>query len=53
MTEMERLKEKLINLCLKMMAHNLDAILYEANKKNLDFLSLLNQLADLESEHRR
>ncbi len=53
MTEMERLKEKLINLRLKMMAHNLDAILDEANKKNLDFLSLLNQLADLESEHRR
>ena len=53
MTEMERLKEKLINLRLKVMAHNLDAILDEANKKNLDFLSLLNRLANLEAEHRR
>ncbi len=36
-----------------MMAHDLNAILDEANKKNLDFLSLLNQFADLESGHRR
>ena len=53
MTEIERLKEKLISLRLKVMAQELDAILQDANKKNTDFLSILERLADLETEHRR
>jgi DNA replication protein DnaC len=52
MKDLERLKEKLINLRLKIMAQHLEATLKEANQKNLDFLSTLNRLADLEAEHR-
>jgi DNA replication protein DnaC len=53
MTDLQRLKEKLINLRLKIMAQELDGILLDANKNNTDFLSTLERLADLETEHRR
>jgi DNA replication protein DnaC len=52
MTDVERLKEKLIALRLKRMAQHLEAILKEATEKNRDPLFVLNQLADLEAEHR-
>ena len=52
MKDLERLKEKLIGLRLKLMAQHLEATLKEATQRNLDFLSILNQLADLEAEHR-
>ena len=52
MKDLERLKEKLINLRLKIMAQHLEITLKEANQKNHDFLSTLNRLADLEAEHR-
>ena len=53
MTDFHHLKEKLFNLRLKVMAQELDAVLEDANKKNADFLSVLERLADLEAEHRR
>jgi DNA replication protein DnaC len=49
---MEDLKEKLMKLRLKVMAQELEAILEEAKQKNADFLSMLEKLADLETEHR-
>ncbi len=49
---MEDLKEKLIKLRLKVMAQEIEAILDEAKQKNTDFLSMLEKLADLETEHR-
>lgn len=52
MTDVEHIKEKLINLRLKVMAQHLEAALKEANDKNRDVLFVLNQLADLEAEHR-
>jgi DNA replication protein DnaC len=52
MTEVERLKEKLIDLRLKTMAQHLEAVLEEAREKNRDSLFVLNQLAELEAEHR-
>ena len=52
MTDLQRLKDKLIQLRLKTMAQNLEAILKEASDKNRDSLFVLNQLADLEAEHR-
>ena len=52
MTDLQRLKEKLIQLRLKTMAQNLEAILKEASDKNRDSLFVLNQLTDLEAEHR-
>ena len=52
MTDLRRLKEKLINLKLKIMAQELDAVIEDANMKNLDFLSVLERLTDLETEHR-
>jgi len=52
MTDLQRLKEKLIQLRLKVMAQHLETILKEASDKNRDFLFVLNQLADLEAEHR-
>ena len=52
MTDLQRLKEKLISLRLKVMAQELDAILEHANKKNTDFVSILERLVDLEAEHR-
>ncbi len=53
MTDLQDLKEKLIRLRLKVMAQELDASLQDANKNNTDFLSILDRLADLETEHRR
>jgi hypothetical protein len=35
MTEIESLKEKLLKLCLKVMAKQLEAVLREAQEKNL------------------
>ncbi len=52
MTDLDRLKEKLIDLRLKVMAHHLEAVLKEANQKNRDSLFILNQLAGLQLEHR-
>lgn len=52
MTDLDRLKEKLIDLRLKVMAHHLEAVLKEANQKNRDSLFILNQLAGLWLEHR-
>ena len=49
---MEELKEKLMKLRLKVMAQELEAILDEAKQKNTDFLSMLEKLADLETESR-
>ena len=45
MTELERLKEKLIGLRLKIMTQHLDAVLKEAREKNRDsFLSSTTSL---------
>jgi|TARA_B100000315_G_C14580253_1_gene590082 DNA replication protein DnaC len=52
MTDLQRLKEKLIHLRLKTMVQNLEATLKEASDKNRDSLFVLHQLADLEAEHR-
>jgi DNA replication protein DnaC len=52
MIDLERLKEKLVQLRLKAMAQHLEAILSQASDKNRDSLFVLNQLADLEAEHR-
>jgi len=49
---MEDLKEKLMKLRLKVMAQELETILDEAKQKNTDFLSMLEKLADLETESR-
>lgn len=52
MTDLERLKEKLVNLRLKIMAQHIEAILKEASQKNQDSLFVINQLAGLEAGHR-
>jgi len=52
MTELDRIKNKLINLRLKVMAQHLETLVKEANEKNRDFLFVLEQLVDLEAEHR-
>lgn len=52
MAEIDHLKEKLIKLRLKGMAHHLEAVLKEAAQKNLDFFSTFNRLADIELEQR-
>ncbi len=52
MTELDPIKDKLINLRLKVMAQHLETLVKEANEKNRDFLFVLDQLADLEAEHR-
>ena len=52
MTDLEHLKETLIQLRLKTMAQNLEATLKDATDKNRDSLFVLHQLADLEAEHR-
>ena len=52
MTKIDRIKDKLINLRLKVMAQHLETLVKEANEKNRDFLFVLGQLADLETEHR-
>jgi DNA replication protein DnaC len=53
MTPIEQLKDLLLRLRLKIMAHNLDSVLKEANDKNRDSLFVLNYLAQLEEDHRR
>jgi DNA replication protein DnaC len=52
MTDLQRLKDKLIGLRVKVMAQHLEAVLKEAREKNRDSLFVLDQLADLEAEHR-
>ncbi|MFQ6094255.1 MAG: IS21-like element helper ATPase IstB [bacterium] len=52
MTEIDRLAEKLTKLRLKAMAHQLEAILEHASQKNLDLLSVLNLLSDIEIDSR-
>jgi len=52
MTDVEHIKEKLINLRLKVMAQHLEATLKEANDRNQDCLFVLNRLAESEAEHR-
>jgi DNA replication protein DnaC len=53
MSEIDRLKEKLIALRLKGMAAELDGALKRAGEKNLDFLSTFTTLADIEMQMRR
>jgi len=53
MTDLKKLKEKLITLRLKVMACELDAVLDDANKKNADFLSVLDRLVNMETAHRQ
>jgi DNA replication protein DnaC len=50
---MDRLNEKLIALRLKAMAHQLETVLEKAAEKNLDVVSILNLLADIELDQRR
>jgi DNA replication protein DnaC len=52
MSEIDRLKEKLLLLRLKTICQNLDTILEEARQKNLGTMSILSRLADLELEQR-
>lgn len=52
MTEIERLKEKLLKLRLKAMSTQLEEILKMASQKNHDVISILNHLADIELEAR-
>ena len=52
MTDLERLKEKLVNLRLKVMAQHIEAILKEASQKNQDSLFVIKHLAGLEAGHR-
>lgn len=52
MTEIDRLKEKLLKLRLKAMAHQLETILDQASQKNLNFLSTFNLLVDIELDER-
>ena len=52
MIDLERLKEKLVQLRLKAMAQHLEDILSQASDKNRNSLFVLNQLADLEAEYR-
>lgn len=52
MTEIDRLKEKLLKLRLKAMANQLETILEQASQKNLNFLSTLNLLIDIELDER-
>jgi len=52
MTDLQPLKDKLIQLRLKTMAQNLEATLKQASDKNRDSLFVLHQLAGLEAEHR-
>jgi DNA replication protein DnaC len=52
MTERDRLQQKLLDLRLKTMATQLDAVLAQAQQKNLGPLATLHRLADLELEQR-
>lgn len=52
MSPIDLLKDKLTRLRLKAMIQNLKPILDEASEKNLDTVSVLNRLAELELEQR-
>ena len=52
MTASQRLKDKLTDLRLKGMLQQLDPILEQATQKNLDVVTTLNLLADIELEQR-
>jgi predicted TIM-barrel fold metal-dependent hydrolase len=52
MTDLHRLKDKLIQLRLKTMAQNLEVTLKQASEKNQDTLFVINHLLHLEAEHR-
>lgn len=52
MTEIEALKEKLLKLYLKAMAQQLEAVLREAQEKNLSVAKALHRLAEMELERR-
>jgi DNA replication protein DnaC len=52
MTASQRLKEKLTDLRLKGMLQQLDTTLEQATQKNLDVVTTLNLLADIELEQR-
>jgi len=52
MTEIDRLREKLLKLHLKEMAKALEAVIAEARDKNLSTLATINRLADIELERR-
>jgi hypothetical protein len=51
-TSLEGLKDKLLQLRLKAMAHHLEDVLQQAGQKNLDPSSTLGLLVDLELERR-
>jgi DNA replication protein DnaC len=52
MTTRPDLRDKLIDLRLKGMADELDVVIAHAEQHNLDLLSTLSRLADIELEHR-
>ena len=52
MTALDQVKEKLIQLRLKIMAQRLEEVIQQAKEKNRDPLFVLNQLTDAEAEHR-
>jgi DNA replication protein DnaC len=52
MTASQRLKDKLTDLRLKGMLQQLDTTLEQATQKNLDVVTTLTLLADIELEHR-
>lgn len=52
MTEIQRLQEKLHKLRLKTMARELEAVIAQANQKNLPATAILERLADLELQER-
>jgi DNA replication protein DnaC len=53
MADLESLREKLLRLRLKTMAHQLDSVLEQAAQKNLNLTATMNRLADYELEARR
>ncbi|MBF0477649.1 MAG: ATP-binding protein, partial [Deltaproteobacteria bacterium] len=53
MTEIDRLKEKLINLRLKEMANNIENLVAQAAQHNRGPIDILDQLAEIELEYRR
>jgi len=52
MTEIDKVREKLLKLHLREMAKSLEVIIAEARDKNLSTLASLNRLADIELERR-
>ncbi len=52
MAEINRLKEKLATLRLKGMTQQLDTVMDRAKQANLDTLTTLHHLADIELEQR-